>query len=81
MILTTGKIPTDCQHSLTVLTASPKTAIKKYADYLKKVYLRSNGLVMVLYITVCHSSAFRLIMYITLHLSFDSTNPQNRINL
>ncbi len=41
MILTTGNIPTDSQHSLTVLTASPKTAIGKYADYLKKVYLRS----------------------------------------
>ncbi len=41
MILTTGNIPTDSQHSSTVLTASPKTAIGKYADYLKKVYLRS----------------------------------------
>ncbi len=41
MILTIGNIPTDSQHSITVLTASPKTAIGKYADYLKKVYLRS----------------------------------------
>ena len=41
MILTTGTIPTDSQHSLTVLAASPKTAIGKYADYLKNVYLRS----------------------------------------
>ncbi len=39
--LTTGNIPTDSQHSPTVLTVSPKTAIEKYADYLKKVYLRS----------------------------------------
>ena len=41
MILTTGNIPTDSQHSPTVLTASPKTPIGKYADYLKNVYLRS----------------------------------------
>ena len=41
MILTTGNILTDSQHSPTVLTASPKTAIGKYADYLKRVYLRS----------------------------------------
>ena len=39
-ILTTGHIP-DSQHSPTVLTASPKTVVEKYADYLKKVYLRS----------------------------------------
>ena len=37
----TGNNPTNSQHSLTMLTASPRTAIKKYADYLKKVYLRS----------------------------------------
>ncbi len=41
LILTTGNIPTDSQHSVTVLTKTPKTAIGKYADYLKKVYLRS----------------------------------------
>ena len=41
MILTTGNILTDSQHSPTVLMASPKTAIGKYADYLKTVYLRS----------------------------------------
>ncbi len=41
MILITGNIPTDSQHSSTVLTASPKTAIGKYSNYLKNVYLRS----------------------------------------
>ncbi|XP_064401985.1 NLR family CARD domain-containing protein 3-like [Halichondria panicea] len=39
--LSFGNIPTDSQHSPTVLTASPKTAIGKYADYRKNVYLRS----------------------------------------